>query len=78
MANFVVADLDDLVRIVKRKLKKMQYRPYLPDGCLAATGSPINHGDRGKWKLRVQLEYVGSSGFPALAEGSGIIGCFVR
>jgi hypothetical protein len=27
-----------LVRIVKRKLKKIQYRPHLIDGCLAPTG----------------------------------------
>src|SRR5260221_11864330 len=27
MANFAAADLDGLVRIVKRKLKKIQYRP---------------------------------------------------
>ena len=32
------ADLDGLVRIIKRKLKKIQYRPHLVDGCLAATG----------------------------------------
>ena len=32
------ADLDGLVPIVKRKLKKIQYRPHLIDGCLAATG----------------------------------------
>jgi len=38
MANFAAADLDSLVRIVKRKLKKIQYRPHLVDGCLAATG----------------------------------------
>jgi transposase len=37
MANFAAADLDGLVRIVKRKLKKIQYRPHLIDGCLAAT-----------------------------------------
>ena len=30
-----------LVRIVKRKLKKIQYRPHLIDGCLAATGLKI-------------------------------------
>jgi hypothetical protein len=40
MANFA-ADLDGLVRIVKRKLKKIQYRPHLIDGCLAATGLKI-------------------------------------
>ena len=38
MINFAAADLDGLVRIVKRKLKKIQYRPHLIDGCLAATG----------------------------------------
>ena len=41
MANFAAADLDGLVRIVKRKLKKIQYRPHLIDGCLAATGLEI-------------------------------------
>ena len=38
IANFAAADLDGLIRIVKRKLKKIQYRPHLIDGCLAATG----------------------------------------
>ncbi|GGS69188.1 hypothetical protein GCM10010156_30180 [Planobispora rosea] len=38
LANFIVADLKGLVRIVKRKLKKIQYRPHLISGCLAGTG----------------------------------------
>jgi hypothetical protein len=38
IANFAATDLDGLVRIIKRKLKKIQYRPHLIDGCLAATG----------------------------------------
>jgi transposase len=41
MANFAAADLDGLIRIIKRKLKKAQYRPHLIDGCLAATGLTI-------------------------------------
>ena len=41
MANFGAADLDSLVRIVKRKLRKIQYRPHLIDGCLAGTGLRI-------------------------------------
>jgi hypothetical protein len=41
MANFAAADLNSLVRIVKRKLKKIQYRPHLLGGCLAATGLTI-------------------------------------
>ena len=38
IANFVAADLSSLTRIVKRKLKKLQYRPELINGCLAETG----------------------------------------
>jgi hypothetical protein len=30
-----------LVRIIKHKLKKIQYRPYLITGCQAATGLKI-------------------------------------
>ena len=41
MVNFAAADLDGLVRIIKRKLKKIQYRPHLINGCLAATGPRI-------------------------------------
>ena len=41
MANFAAPGLDHLVRIVKRKLKKIQYRPHLIDGCLATTGLTI-------------------------------------
>ena len=41
MANFAAPGLDHLVRIVKRKLKKIQYRPHLIDGCLGATGLAI-------------------------------------
>ena len=37
IANFAAADLAGLVRIVKRKLKKIQYRPHLINGCLAET-----------------------------------------
>jgi transposase len=38
IANFVAPDLSGLVRIVKRKLKKIQFRPHLIDGCLTGTG----------------------------------------
>jgi transposase len=38
LANFAAADLDHLVRVLKRKLKKIQYQPNLLDGCLAETG----------------------------------------
>jgi hypothetical protein len=38
LADFAAADLDHLVRVVKRKLKKIQYRPDVLDGCLAQTG----------------------------------------
>jgi hypothetical protein len=38
IANFAAAGVDGLIRIVKRKLKKIQYRPRLINGCLAAAG----------------------------------------
>jgi hypothetical protein len=41
IANFAAADVDGLVRIIKRKLKKIQYWPHLIDGCLAGTGLKI-------------------------------------
>ena len=41
MVNFAAADVNGLVRIIKRKLKKIQYRPHLIDGCLAGTGLVI-------------------------------------
>ena len=42
MVNFAAGDLDGLVRIVKRKLNKTQYRPHLIGGCLAGTGLTID------------------------------------
>jgi transposase len=41
MGNFAAADLSGLVRIVKRKLKKIQFRPHLIEGCLTQTGLSI-------------------------------------
>jgi transposase len=38
LANLAVADLRQLIRVVKRGLKKIQYRPHLVNGCLAETG----------------------------------------
>ena len=38
MANFAAADQAGLVRVIKGKLKKIQYRPRLINGCLAAAG----------------------------------------
>ncbi len=42
LANLAVAGLDQLVRVVKRGLKKIQYRSHLIDGCLAGTGLAFN------------------------------------
>nr|WP_234436306.1 transposase [Streptomyces sp. NRRL S-813] len=38
LADFAATDLAHLTRVVKRKLKKIQYRPHLTDGCLPPTG----------------------------------------
>jgi transposase len=37
LENFAAANLDHLVRVLKRKLKKIQYRPHLLYGCLVGT-----------------------------------------
>ncbi|MFI0425237.1 transposase [Spongiactinospora sp. 9N601] len=42
LANFAVTDLPGLVRLVKRRLKKIQYRPHLLTGCLAQTGLTLD------------------------------------
>ncbi|WP_157548728.1 hypothetical protein [Nonomuraea candida] len=34
--------LAGLARIIKRKLKKIQYRPHLLTGCLAQTGPTLD------------------------------------
>ncbi|GAA4830714.1 hypothetical protein GCM10023235_00930 [Kitasatospora terrestris] len=38
IGNLAAADLTQITRAVKRRLKRIQYRPDLVDGCLAATG----------------------------------------
>ncbi|MEV4039547.1 transposase [Streptomyces umbrinus] len=39
LADFAAADLTHLTRVIQRKLKKIQYRPHLVDGC------PDKHSD---------------------------------
>ncbi|MFK3735770.1 transposase [Streptomyces sp. NPDC088090] len=41
LSNVAFADLDHLVRTIRRGLRKIQYRPQLIDGCLTATGLTI-------------------------------------
>ncbi|MFE9853681.1 transposase [Streptomyces sp. NPDC005576] len=38
IGNLAAADLVQITRAVKRRLKRIQYRPELVDGCLTATG----------------------------------------
>ncbi|MFE3644923.1 transposase [Streptomyces sp. NPDC059169] len=37
IGNLAAADLGQITRAVKRKVKQIQYRPHLIDGCLAGT-----------------------------------------
>ncbi|MGW3561218.1 DUF4394 domain-containing protein, partial [Streptomyces sp. NPDC000963] len=37
IGNLAAVDLGQITRAVKRKLKKLQYRPEVIDGCLAGT-----------------------------------------
>ncbi|MGM0345959.1 transposase [Streptomyces sp. Adlamb9] len=38
IGNFAAANLGEITRAAKGRLKKLQYRPHLIDGCLAGTG----------------------------------------
>jgi transposase len=38
IGNLAAADLSEITRAVKRRLKRIQYRSELIDGCLAGTG----------------------------------------
>ncbi len=42
IANFVTTDPAGLERLVRCKLRKIQYRSELIDGCLAETGLILN------------------------------------
>ncbi|MEU6224152.1 transposase [Streptomyces sp. NPDC047042] len=42
LADFAAADLTHLTRVIKRKLKKIQYRPHLIAGCLPTTGLSLD------------------------------------
>jgi hypothetical protein len=55
MANVAAAGLDSLVRILKRKLRTIQYRPHLIDGCLAAAGLTIEPAGLQLDGLRVEV-----------------------
>ncbi|WP_443078130.1 IS630 family transposase [Streptomyces sp. NBC_01715] len=42
IGNLAAADLGQITRAVKRKLKMLQYRPEVIDGCLAGTELPLD------------------------------------
>ncbi|MFD7306048.1 transposase [Streptomyces pharetrae] len=42
IGNLAAADLSQITRAVKRRLKQIQYRPDVVDGCLAGTGLLID------------------------------------
>ena len=44
LADFAAANLDHLARVMKRKLKNIQHRPELTDGCLTETGLIMSAG----------------------------------
>jgi hypothetical protein len=45
LADFAAADLAHLIHVIKRELKKIQYRSHLLDGCLPPTTGLIMDGD---------------------------------
>lgn len=55
IANFAAAGLDGVVRIVKRKLRKTQYRPHLINGCLTTTGLTIEPGNHMHYEFKLVI-----------------------
>ncbi|MFE1198124.1 transposase [Streptomyces olivaceoviridis] len=45
LGNLAAADLGEITRAVKHRLKKIQYRPDLIDGCLVGTGLSPHSGE---------------------------------
>ncbi|GGZ17057.1 transposase [Streptomyces nitrosporeus] len=46
--NLAPADLDQITQAVKRRLKQIQYRPDVVDGCLAGTGLSMDPARDGR------------------------------
>ncbi|MDX3215102.1 transposase [Streptomyces sp. ME02-6991-2B] len=42
IGNLAAVDLSQITRVVQRKLKMIQYRPHLIDGCLTGTGMTLD------------------------------------
>ncbi|MFI9329248.1 transposase [Kitasatospora sp. NPDC052868] len=42
IGNLAAANIDHLAKTVRTRLKKIQYRPHLIDGCLAQSGLDID------------------------------------
>ncbi|WP_312023443.1 hypothetical protein [Streptomyces sp. RP5T] len=64
IGNLAAADLDQITRAVRRRLKQIQYRPYVVDGCLAGTGLGFGMDDlenHGQWPPR-RLPDEGATG----------------
>lgn len=47
IGNLAAADLGQITQAVKRRLKQIQYRPDVVDGCLASTGLSMDPGPDG-------------------------------
>jgi transposase len=45
IGNLAAADLGQITRAVKHRLKKIQYRSDLVDGCLVGTGLSLHRGE---------------------------------
>ncbi|MFC1407427.1 hypothetical protein ACEZDJ_39735, partial [Streptacidiphilus sp. N1-5] len=49
IGNLAAADLSQITRAVKRKLKMLQYRPEVLDGCLAGAGLSMALSPDRRW-----------------------------
>ncbi|MCX5008168.1 hypothetical protein OHB05_36970 [Streptomyces sp. NBC_00638] len=62
LGNLAAADLRQITRTVKRKLKMLQYRRQLLDGCLACTGLALDERPPGNLAPERAFSSIASPG----------------
>ncbi|WP_242436021.1 hypothetical protein [Streptomyces sp. Root369] len=55
LGNLAAADLGQITRTVKRRLKQIQYRPDVVDGCLVGTGLSLDPAPDSRGDVNAQL-----------------------
>ncbi|MFE2581955.1 transposase [Streptomyces sp. NPDC059378] len=69
IGNLAAASLDDVTRAVKRRLKRLQYRPDVIDGCMSGTGLALDQHAGGATEQRNAPGYAAAHDSARAAPG---------